>query len=87
MVDVSAWFRALGVWALAALVWGLYRWRLGLHARRMQESSESRLAERERIAQDLHDTLLQGVLALTWKFQALIAQLPRGEPLLQWFPA
>jgi signal transduction histidine kinase len=75
----TIWFRALGVAALAGLLWGLYRWRLGLHARRMQVSTEARLAERERIAQNLHDMLLQGALARTWKFQVLIAQLSHGE--------
>jgi signal transduction histidine kinase len=77
----TAWFRALGIAVLMALLSGLYRWRLGLHARRTQERTEVRLAERERIAQDLHDTLLQGVQALSWKFERLIAQLPGGTRL------
>jgi signal transduction histidine kinase len=77
----TAWFRALGLAALVGALWGLYRWRLGLYARRMLVRTEVRLAERERIARDLHDTLLQGVQALSWKFQRLIGQLPQGDRL------
>jgi signal transduction histidine kinase len=75
----TMWFRALGIAAFACLLWGLYRWRLGLQASRLQVSAEARLAERERIARDLHDTLLQGVQGLSWKFQGLVTRLPRGD--------
>ena len=77
----TASFRALVVVAFAGALWGLYRWRLGLHARRMLARAEVRLAERERIAQDLHDTLLQGIQAMSWKFERLISQLPHGDQL------
>ena len=41
---------------------------------------EARLAERERIARELHDTLLQGVQGLIWRFQAATDRIPPGEP-------
>jgi len=44
---------------------------------------EARLAERERIARDLHDTLLQGIQGLIWKFQAAADRIPPGEPARQ----
>jgi signal transduction histidine kinase len=40
----------------------------------------ARLAERERIARELHDTLLQGVQGLIWRFQAVADRISRLEP-------
>lgn len=61
-------FRAFVILAAAGLLWALYRLRLRHVGVRMRERLEARVAERERIARDLHDTLLQG-------FQALILRL------------
>jgi signal transduction histidine kinase len=41
---------------------------------------EERLAERERIARELHDTLLQGVQGLILRFQAATDRIPGCEP-------
>ena len=41
---------------------------------------EERLAERTRIARELHDTLLQSFQGLMLHFQAVHEQLPPGEP-------
>lgn len=43
---------------------------------RLRERLEERHSERERIARDLHDTLLQGFQGLLLRFQAVAAQLP-----------
>jgi PAS domain S-box-containing protein len=40
---------------------------------------EERLAERERIARELHDTLLQSVQGLILKFEAVAKQIPKEE--------
>lgn len=50
---------------------------------RILESSmlESRLAERERIARDLHDTLLQGFQSLILKFHAIAGRIPALDPV------
>ncbi len=52
---------------------------------RILESSmlESRLAERERIARDLHDTLLQGFQGLILKFHAIAGRIPALDPVRQ----
>jgi signal transduction histidine kinase len=41
---------------------------------------EERLAERTRIAQELHDTLLQGFLAVSMQLQAAVDHLPADFP-------
>jgi signal transduction histidine kinase/ligand-binding sensor domain-containing protein len=41
---------------------------------------EARLAERERIARELHDTLLQGFQGLMLRFQAIADRIPAGDP-------
>ena len=43
---------------------------------------EERLAERTRIAQDLHDSLLQGVLSTSMQLHILADQLPSDSPML-----
>jgi signal transduction histidine kinase len=40
----------------------------------------ARMEERERIARELHDTLLQGFQGLTLRFQAVMNALPEHEP-------
>ena len=71
---------ALLLLALAAGVL-LYRWRVRALGQRLQVQAEVRLRERERIARDLHDTLLQGVTGLTLQVQAAADEAPAGSPL------
>ena len=74
------WFRAL-MGALAALaVWLLYRWRLRRVELRFRERIEARQAERERIARELHDTLLQGTQAMILRFHSAAIALPAQDP-------
>ena len=56
---------------------GAFYLRLHFTALRITQRYEARLAERERIARELHDTLLQNVQALVLKFHGLIGALPR----------
>jgi signal transduction histidine kinase/ligand-binding sensor domain-containing protein len=72
----TPWFR-LSVAALAAtVVWGLSRIRVRQVARQMHLRFEERLAERTRIARELHDTLLQSFHGLLFRFQAANNMLP-----------
>lgn len=64
------WFGALLLLALAGLLWLLYSWRLREHLARGRARAEAQIAERERIARELHDTLLQSVQGLMLRFQA-----------------
>ena len=79
----TLWFRALGVLSLAGLIWGLYVTRLRRIAAIYKARLEERLQERERIARDLHDTLLQSVQGLILKFDAVAKQIPCQEPARQ----
>jgi signal transduction histidine kinase/ligand-binding sensor domain-containing protein len=68
-------FRILAVLAVALLLWWLYRRRLWQLAAQMQVRFDERLAERTRIAQELHDTLLQDVIGSSIQLQVATRQL------------
>jgi signal transduction histidine kinase/ligand-binding sensor domain-containing protein len=76
----TRWFQALCVLALGLLAWLLHRWRSDRACRRLEERIQAGLAERERIARELHDHLMQGTVGLTLQVQAGLAELPRGHP-------
>ena len=61
------------------MLWGLYRFRLHQIAQGFNARMEERVAERSRLARDLHDTLLQGFQGLMLRLQALDDLLPQGE--------
>jgi len=46
----------------------------------MRARLEERLAERTRIAQDLHDTVLQGILSVAMQLHVAVDQLPPNSP-------
>ncbi|HEX8264817.1 MAG TPA: two-component regulator propeller domain-containing protein [Pyrinomonadaceae bacterium] len=70
------WFRILSaVGALLALL-GLYQYRLRRLTKELNFRFAERLAERTRIAQELHDTLLQGVFSASVQLDAVVKQLP-----------
>ncbi len=72
-------FVALCVAAILMLGWLLYRRRVRAIADRTRGRFEVQLAERERIARELHDTLLQGFQGLMLRFQSVVELLPRGD--------
>lgn len=76
----TGWFYALCTLAGVGVLGALHRMRTQRVAARVRERLEARLGERERIARDLHDTLLQGVQGLIWCFQAATDQIPKEEP-------
>ncbi len=76
----TAWFRLLCCAIFAFLLWALFRLRLRQIAARMQDRLEERLEERERIARDLHDTLLQGFLSAYMQLDVANDRLPVDSP-------
>ena len=74
------WFRVALLTAFALAMILLYRLRLLQLTRQMNMRFEERLAERTRIAQDLHDTLLQGFLSASMQLHVAARQLPADSP-------
>jgi signal transduction histidine kinase/ligand-binding sensor domain-containing protein len=73
-------FRAAALLILGLLLWFLYSLRLRQVSGRIRERLEARSAERDRIARDLHDTLLQGVQGLIMRVHAIAERLPADDP-------
>lgn len=61
----------------------LYHFRLHQLTRRLNVRFEEGLAERTRIAQELHDTLLQGFLSASMQLHAAADRLPDESPAKQ----
>lgn len=74
------WFLLLCTAGAACLTWGAHRWRVRRVAARLDLQFRERLAERTRIAQDLHDTLLQGFFSASMQLHAADSQLPSDSP-------
>lgn len=74
------WFRALWVPVALALAWVLVWWRVRQLAQRYADRHQAILIERERIARELHDTLLQSVQGLILRFQSGVDRMQSGDP-------
>ena len=74
------WFPWISAIAAAALIWSLYQaWLLHV-TNKLNLRFEERLSERMRIAQDLHDTLLQGVVSASMQLHVAVDNLPSDSP-------
>ena len=77
----TTWFHLLCIIAFLALLGALYQ----LHLRQVTAQErirlEGRFAERERIARELHDTLLQNFQGVLLRFQGGVNLLPGGPDL------
>lgn len=76
----TGWFRALLLCIAASSLWFLYRLRLKIILQRSNALLLGRMSERERIAQDLHDTFLQSVQGLMLKFQTVASEIRTDDP-------
>lgn len=77
----TTWFRLLCLPPALALAWWLMRWRVHRLAQRFADRQEAMLVERERIARDLHDTLLQSVQGLILRLQANVNRMATTDPV------
>jgi signal transduction histidine kinase len=77
----TMWFK-LGCGLLALLAgWLLFRLRLEQVTQTVRERLAGQVAERERIARELHDTFLQGLYAVLLRFQTIADHVPADAPV------
>ncbi len=79
----TVWFMLLCVIAAAGLLALLFAFRLRQLTRQIQARLAERQAERERIARELHDTLLQSMGGLILRFQTATERIPQDDPTRQ----
>ncbi|HEY0301012.1 MAG TPA: triple tyrosine motif-containing protein, partial [Rhizomicrobium sp.] len=79
----SIWFKLLCALALGALALAAYALHVQQLKARLQSHFEVRIAERERIARELHDTLLQSVQGLVLFVQSIGQRIPPDSDLRQ----
>jgi signal transduction histidine kinase len=76
----TKWFFALAGGCCLLLFWGVYRWQMARVTAQaeahLNTRMEAQMDERKRIAQELHDTLLQGFTGIRLKLWAVAHQLP-----------
>ena len=70
------WFRALGAAAFMGLLWAAQQVRVRQVRHKFEMTLEARVAERTRIARELHDTLLQSAHGVLLRFQTVSELLP-----------
>jgi signal transduction histidine kinase len=70
------WFLALCCLALMACACALHYLRMKVMRRKLELVMGERLRERTRIAQEIHDTLLQNLISIGWQLQAIVNTLP-----------
>jgi ligand-binding sensor domain-containing protein len=74
------WFRVFCIAILFVLVFLIIRLRMAQLTRRLNVRFQDRLAERTLIAQELHDTLLQGFLSASMQLDVVEDQTPHDAP-------
>jgi signal transduction histidine kinase/ligand-binding sensor domain-containing protein len=75
------WFLSITATAMITAIWMLYQARLRRLAEEFQVRLEERVGERTRIAQELHDTLLQNITGLSLQISGLAKRVSEPESL------
>jgi signal transduction histidine kinase len=76
----TEWFLALIVLAVLALIYATFMVRLRVSTRLVEGRMHARLLERDRIARELHDTLLQGFQGIVLRLQGVARTMSECEP-------
>jgi signal transduction histidine kinase len=79
----TVWFTLLCAVAAGGLLGLVFALRLRQLTRQLQARLAEQLAERERIARELNDTLLQSVGGLILRFQTAAERIPQDDPTRQ----
>src|SRR5262249_36128754 len=80
MLWQTRWFQAAATLIIVGAAVGLYRLRLRQLSRQFNVRFDERLAERTRIARELHDTLLQGFISASMQLHVAVDRLPEDSP-------
>jgi signal transduction histidine kinase/ligand-binding sensor domain-containing protein len=75
------WFRSLTALIALVVLFALFHRRMRHVLVRVTMLHQERMIERERIARELHDTLLQGVQGLILRFQATVLGMQADDPV------
>jgi len=75
----TGWFAILVAVGIVSALWTVFRLRLRQVIARLDSLFEERLTERTRIAGELHDTLLQGVLSVSMQLHLASDSIPDGS--------
>ena len=81
----SIWFKAICLLGIVTFIYSAYRLRVRRVTSQLRGRMYERLAERERIARELHDTFFQGIQGLLLRFHTATSQLPKDEPARRLF--
>jgi signal transduction histidine kinase len=73
-------FKAIAVVSGFAVLWLLIKYRMTLIYARIRDRWAARVAERERIARELHDSFLQGIQGLLLRFNTVARSMPPESP-------
>lgn len=76
----TSWFRAAAAALILVSIWLLYQARIHRMKQQFQARLEERVGERTRVAQELHDTLLQGFLSASMQLHVAVDHLPADSP-------
>jgi signal transduction histidine kinase len=76
----TTWFEMLSIVVAGCMLWALYALRLRQATSEVSARLGERLRERERIARELHDTLLQDFQAVILRFQLVANRLAKADP-------
>lgn len=75
------WFPPVCVIVAVGIIFGVHRLRVRQLSNELNLRFEERLAERTRVAQELHDTLLQGVLSASMQLHVAVDQIAEESPV------
>jgi signal transduction histidine kinase len=79
----TRWFSLLSAVVAIILAWGAYRLRVWQVTTGLQNLFDERLKERTRIAQELHDSLIQDLLGISLQIEVTDELLPAHYPAKQ----
>ena len=79
----TSWFLACLATGSILLISGAFALRLRASTQHLQNRMNERLMERDRIARELHDTLLQGFHGIVLRLQGIAHLIPYAEPARQ----